>query len=184
MRGTAPLSARRRWRTLIVAAVIAVVGVTLGVGLGRDPSVVPSALVHRTAPALAGPALGGGRIDLRTYRGSYVLVNVWASWCAACRGEYPVLRDTQARFGPQRLKLVGIDMRDRPQSARAFLAGFDGPRWPSVLDPDAQLAVRWGTFALPETYVVDPHGRIVDKATGPVSARWIAEHVATRLNLP
>lgn len=168
------------WLALVVAAAAALTGV-LGVGLGRDPSVVNSVLLSRPAPPLVGRTLDGAALNLGSYRGRLVLVNVWASWCAACRAEHPVLAAAQRDLGPRGLQVVGIDMSDKPADARRFLAELGGASWPSVVDPDARIAISWGTFAVPETYVVDARGTIVEKAVGAVTTNWIATRVVPRL---
>lgn len=177
--------ARQRARVLrrsLGMALIAVLAVgmadVLGVGFGRDPSVVRSVLIGRDAPALAGRALDGSSVDLRDYRGKIVVVNVWASWCSPCREEHPILLGLQRTYGPRGLQVVGINMRDKPESARRFLADTGGAAYPSVIDADARMAVEWGTFAVPETYLVDGKGIIVEKLVGPVTEEWITDRVA------
>lgn len=170
-----------RWLGLGAAVLIAtLIAVVLGTGIGRDPSVVRSALISKAAPPLAGPDINGSIVDIRNYRGKVVLVNVWASWCAACRQEHPVLVAAQQQLGPRGVQLLGIDMKDTTAGARRFLREM-GQTWPSVADPNARHAVEWGTFAVPETYVVSPTGVILDKATGAVTAEWIQRHVVARL---
>lgn len=175
-----PLTRRRLVRWGGFAALLALVAGTVavfGVGFGRDPQVVESALMNKPAPPLAGPTLSGDRIDIRDYRGKVVLVNVWASWCEACKREHPVLLSTQERLGPEGLQTVGINMSDDPDDARRFLERMGGTTYPSVIDRDARIAVEWGTFAIPETYVVDRGGTIRAKAFGPVTPDWIDRNV-------
>lgn len=152
-----------------------------GTGFGRDPSVVESALIDRPAPPLAGPGLEGGQVDIDDYRGTVMLVNVWASWCEACRSEHPILVAVQDELGRDSLKIIGINMSDTREDALAFLDEMGGSNYPSVVDPEARHAVEWGTFALPETYLVDRDGTIVQKAVGPVTAEWITENVVPLL---
>lgn len=179
---------RRRSRRVLVLAVLlaAVAGVAavLTVGLNRDPSVVRSVLLGTPAPALAGPTIDGRAADLRDYRGKVVLVNVWASWCLACRAEHPVLAAAQRDLGPSGLQILGIDMRDTDQDASAFLTKMGGATWPSIRDANSQHAVEWGTFAVPETYVVDRDGTILKKAVGAVTPAWIQDNVVPLLSAP
>ncbi len=168
----------RRWTVLIGGFVTAgLLALALGTGFGRDPSVVASALLSKAAPALRGPTLEGGTFDLASYRGHPVLINVWASWCAPCKKEYPVLAAAAQQLGPRGLRLVGIDMSDKPADARAFLAERGGAHYPNVADPDARRAVVWGTFAVPETYLVDGGGVIRAKAVGVVTTDWVNQYV-------
>lgn len=185
-RGHATLSrAPRRRRRLLGAAVLAVLvagaAAVFSVGFGRDPSVVRSVLLNRPAPALSGTTLDGAALDLSSYRGRIVLVNVWASWCAACRQEHPVLTAAQKSFAADGLQIVGVDMSDTVPNAEQFLTEMGGAAYPSVQDPNAQIAVSWGTFGVPETYVVDRSGIIREKAVGPVTPDWIDAHVVPLL---
>ncbi|GAA1439332.1 redoxin domain-containing protein [Nocardiopsis tropica] len=173
-------SRRRLLRWGGLAALLALVGsmvVVLGVGFGRDPATVQSVLIDKPAPPLAGSTLAGDRIDIRDYRGEVLLVNVWASWCEACKREHPVLLSAQERLGPEGLQIIGINMSDDPENAREFLDEMGGATYPSVMDPDARIAVEWGTFAIPESYVIDRDGIIRMKVFGPVTPEWIDGNV-------
>jgi len=171
---------RRLWPAVLLVAVVALAGFVLVGHLG-GPAAQPAVLVGQPAPALAGETLDGGRFDLAAWRGQVVLVNVWGSWCGPCREEAPLLAAAQSGLASRGLHVVGIDVRDRPDDARAFLAGYGGAAWPSVVDPDGEHAVDWGTYALPESYVVDRRGVVVAKSTGPVTAGWIDSAVVPLL---
>jgi cytochrome c biogenesis protein CcmG/thiol:disulfide interchange protein DsbE len=172
---------RRRWLGLLVLlVVVAAVGALLAGRLGGSDQ-APSALVGRPAPPLAGETLAGDSFDLAQWDGQIVLVNVWASWCVPCRREQPLLAAAQSQLGPRGLQVVGIDVREPADDARAFLAQFSGGSWPSVRDPDGTRAVEWGTFALPETYLVGRDGTVVAKAVGELDAAWIDAHVVPLL---
>lgn len=175
-------SSARRWAVFTAAVLaIGVVTAALAAGFGRDPSVVQSVLLNRPAPPLSGPTLDGGSFDLADHRGQVVLVSVWASWCEACKEEHPVLVAAQEQLGPYGLQLVGINMKDDPADARAFMETMGGERYPSVLDPDARKAVEWGTFAIPESYLVNREGIVLAKAVGAVTPEWIQQTVVPEL---
>lgn len=176
-----PPRRRRRWvRLALLLAFVATAGLVLA---GRIGGAAParSVLIDRPAPPLAGPTLDGGTFDLAQWRGEVVVVNVWASWCLPCRREQPLLVAAYEQLAPQGLRMVGINVRDRPQDARAFLTQYGNAPWPSVLDADGKAAVDWGTFALPETYVVDRTGTVRSKAVGELDAAWITENVVPLL---
>jgi cytochrome c biogenesis protein CcmG/thiol:disulfide interchange protein DsbE len=173
---------------LLLAAVVAVIAATvavLGSGIGRDPSVVPARAVGGPAPALRGTTLDGATFDLAANRGSVVLVNVWASWCGPCRDEIPLLDAAARGLGPRGLMVVGVDTQDKPQRARTFLAEVAGTvgtiAYPSVDDSAGRVAVDWGTFGVPETFVVDRDGIVRARVVGEVSPRWIDDQVVPLL---
>ncbi len=172
---------RRLLGVFMVAALAALAAVVFSVGFGRDPSVVRSVLINRPAPPLHGATLDGASLDLRSYRGKIVLVNVWASWCAACRTEHPVLAATQRGYADRGLQIIGVDMSDKLPDARRFLTEMGGVTYPSVQDPNAQIAISWGTFGVPETYVIDRTGMIREKAVGAVTTGWVIAHVVPLL---
>lgn len=179
----APPRRRRRWPgALVLVVLVALVAMVLVPRLG-GPALQPSALVGRVAPPLQGETLDGGRLDLAQLRGHVVLVNVWASWCAPCRREYPLLTSAQAQLSPLGLRIVGINVRERPEQARAFVDEYAGQAaWPSVMDPDGTRAVDWGTLALPETYLVDRDGTVVAKVIGELDAEWLTDIVVPLLD--
>jgi cytochrome c biogenesis protein CcmG/thiol:disulfide interchange protein DsbE len=169
---------RRRWRAaLVLVLAVAAAGFVLARQLGNNPDGGEAVLVGHPAPALSGSTLEGRRFDLAGWRGSVVLVNVWGSWCAPCRQEQPLLAAAYSSLRARGLRMVGIDVKDRAGDARAFLARYGRATWPSVADPDGEHAVDWGTFALPETYVVGRDGTVVAKSVGPVTADWIDRSV-------
>jgi cytochrome c biogenesis protein CcmG/thiol:disulfide interchange protein DsbE len=177
-----PAAGTRRWWVFgsTVMAVAALV-VVLGTGLGRDPSVVPARAVGGPAPELSGRTLDGGVFDLAGQRGNVVLVNVWASWCGPCEAELPVLNAAARGLGPRGLVVVGIDTQDDPEQAREFLAERGGSPYPSVDDSVGRAAVEWGTFGVPETFVVDRDGTVRARVVGEVSPAWIDQNVVPLL---
>lgn len=171
---------RRLLGVVVVVCVAAAVSV-LSTGFGRDARVVPSAVVAEPAPGLAGATLDGGSYDLSRERGKVVLVNVWASWCGPCKAEYPVLVDAARGLRNRGLSVVGINTQDDPASARRFLDEMGGEVYPSVVDADGRLAVDWGTFGVPETFVVDKAGTVRARVVGEVTAAWIEQNVVPML---
>lgn len=175
-------SGRGRWVVLaVVLAVVAGAVAVLGSGIGSDPSQLPARFLGQQAPPLAGTTLDGDHFDLRAQHGSVVLVNVWASWCGPCRREQPLLSEAARALRPRGLVVVGVNTQDTPAAARAFLAEFGGAAYPSIDDSAGRLAVQWGTFGVPETFVVDSSGVVRAKATGEVTAAWIEQEVVPLL---
>lgn len=179
-----PRRRRRLVGTAVLAALAALAAVVFSVGFGRDPSVVRAMLIDKPAPPLSGITLDGAPLNLRDYRGKVVLVNIWASWCIACRAEHPVLAAAQRGLAGRGLQIIGVDMSDKLADAKSFLTEMGGEAYPSVRDPNAQIAVSWGTFGVPETYVVDRTGIIREKTVGAVTPDWIGAHVLPLLTSP
>lgn len=173
-------SRRRVWRMLALLLTVGLLGLVLVTRLEGQPP-ARSVLLDGPAPDLQGTTLDGGTFDLADWRGQVVLVNVWASWCVPCQQEQPLLVSSYRELAPRGLQIVGINVRDKPEQARAFMQEFGQAPWPSVQDPDGRHAVDWGTFALPETYLVDPDGTVVAKAVGELDAAWIQQNVAPLL---
>jgi cytochrome c biogenesis protein CcmG/thiol:disulfide interchange protein DsbE len=173
----------RRWIVLAAAllGVAAVVSV-FSSGFGRDPSVVPSNFVSEPAPDLAGPTLDGGTYDLDEDPAKVVLVNVWASWCGPCKAEYPVLAAAAEGLESRGLSVVGINTQDEPEDAQAFLREMGGEAYPSVVDVEGRHAVDWGTFGIPETFVIDGTGTVRARQVGEVTSAWIDQHVVPLLD--
>jgi cytochrome c-type biogenesis protein CcmF len=124
------------------------------------------------APPLAGEGLDGREYDVAELRGSVVLVTAWASWCAPCRDEMPVLADAQEELGDAGLEVLGINVRDLPEPARQFAAEHE-LSFPSIVDQQGTMSVAWGLRGVPVTYLVDREGRLVERHPGPVTTTWI-----------
>ena len=153
---------RRRLIVFIPLAAFLALAALLFFRLGAgDPSLLPSALIGKPAPALALPPLAGANVPTFThaeFQGRVTLVNVWASWCVPCRDENPLLLRLAA---DPRIRLVGINYKDAPDNARSFLARYGNPF----------AAIEWGVYGVPETFLIGRDGRIVYKHVGPIDER-------------
>ncbi len=160
---------------LAVLALIALLGFGLlskgssGIALG-DPA--PDAPLPRLE--------GGGTESLADYRGRWVLVNFWASWCLPCREEAPDLEDFQRRYGGEDFTVLGIDSRDLSDDGRAFVREFD-LTYPQLRDGDGSAADEFGNTGVPENYLVDPEGNVRLLFRGPVNAAYLSGEVAPLL---
>jgi cytochrome c biogenesis protein CcmG, thiol:disulfide interchange protein DsbE len=158
-------------------AVVAVVQADDDSGSGAgatSTSVNPSDV---STPGVAGPGTtapsfdlaklrGSGRVSLADLRGHPAIVNFWASWCLACRDEFPVLRQAQARYAKDGLKIVGITYRDLPDDARDF-ARDHGATWTLAKGGDGDPVARaFGVRAMPQTFFIDASGKIVKRYFG------------------
>jgi cytochrome c biogenesis protein CcmG/thiol:disulfide interchange protein DsbE len=140
----------------------------LGVGLSLNPREVPSPLVGRPAPQfrlkeLHHPDRLFGSSDLK---GKVWVLNVWASWCAACRTEHPILN---AWSRNPDLILIGLNYKDNPADGLRWLQALGDPYTRSVVDSNGRVGLDWGVYGVPESFVVDKKGIIRHKTIGPVS---------------
>ena len=158
---------------VILAALVAV----LVVGLKRDPTLVPSPLIGRPAPDFSLPRLDDpartlGKADLL---GDVSVVNVWATWCGGCRQEHPFLV-TLARTGG--VRIFGLDWKDDSALARQWLNQLGNPYTAIGVDQDGRVAIDWGVYGAPETFLLDAAGKVIYKHIAPMTPDiWEAEFV-------
>ena len=159
-------------RRLLPLAVFVALAVLLGLGVmrnaGKDNSAIPSPLVGKAAPAFALPVLGEPDRLVRgeDLRGAPYVLNVWGSWCPACRDEHPVIT-ALAKAG--RVRVIGYDYKDTTDDAQRWLAQFGNPYSLVVADEDGRAAFDWGIYGAPETFLVDADGVIRWKHVGPMT---------------
>ena len=148
---------------LVVFAAIAVAFVR---GLNRDPSLIPSVLINKPLPAFALPAVRPGERGLtaQDFRGQPMLLNMFASWCVSCRIEHPLLLDLHARGVP----IAGIDWEDEAAAGATYLKENGDPYARIGLDGSGRTGIDLGITGVPETFVVDRHGRVRYKQIGPI----------------
>jgi cytochrome c biogenesis protein CcmG, thiol:disulfide interchange protein DsbE len=133
---------------------------------GGDNSVVPSALIGQPAPDAPLGTLGIMPPFQAQVPGGVTIVNVWASWCAPCRQEHPLLMELTQ---DPRFAVAGINYKDRPDNALAFLAELGNPFDSAGADQNGRAAIEWGVYGVPETFIVGHDGRIAHKHVGPLS---------------
>jgi cytochrome c biogenesis protein CcmG/thiol:disulfide interchange protein DsbE len=162
----APRSAR--WALLAPFALFAMVAVLLGIGLTLNPREIPSPLIGKRVPEFAlapvkGRTLGLASTDLKR---EVSLVNVFASWCVACREEHPVFMQLQREgFVP----IHGLNYKDRPEDAARWLDTLGDPYARTGADLDGRVAIDWGVYGVPETFVIDRDGSIAYKHIGAIT---------------
>lgn len=162
-----PPSRSRVWllRWLILPMVLIPLTMLLGFSFTRDPRVLPSALIGKTAPSFSLLTLDGGTLDSASLRGRPVVINFWASWCVECKVEHPVLMDGHRRYGG-RVAFIGVVYQDRVEDALRYLAVMGDSGYPNLIDADGRLALDFGVTGPPETYFIDAEGFVRYKQWG------------------
>ena len=155
-------------RYLVPLAIFIVLVVVLAIGLKLDPRYVPSPLIDKPAPEftlteLANPTTQVAKADLL---GRPLLLNVWASWCSACRVEHPLLVELAQAKG---IEIVGLNYKDTREEAGAWLTEHGNPYRRSIFDPEGRLGLDLGVYGVPETFVLDAQGVIRFKQVGPLT---------------
>lgn len=155
-------------RYLIPLVLFIVLVVFLAIGLGRDPHEVPSPLINKAAPTFRLPQLQDPTktFSAEDMRGKVWLLNVWASWCVSCRDEHPLLLE-YAKTGA--VPIYGMNYKDNRQDALAWLGELGDPYTLSFSDTDGRVAIDYGVYGAPETYLIDQNGIIRFKQIGAVT---------------
>lgn len=166
-----PASPRRRLIVLMPLLVfLGLAGLFLSQLLsGRDEAAVPSALIGLPAPQTNLPALEGSNLpglDSKAFAGKVTLVNVFASWCAPCREEHPVLLQLSQ---DKRFVMAALNYKDQAQNARRFLGDLGNPFQAIGVDEAGRTAIDWGVYGVPETFVIGKDGKIAYKHVGPLT---------------
>ena len=163
-------------RFLIPLGLFAVLVMFLVVGLRLDPREVPSPLIGKPAPKFTLPRLDNPSQTIRRedLLGKVWILNVWASWCAACRDEHPLLVE-YARS--KRVPIYGLNYKDTRDAGQQWLARFGNPYDASLFDQDGRVGIDWGVYGVPETFVVDREGTIRFKHIGALTPAILRERI-------
>lgn len=157
-------------RLLFSLPVLILLGIAVffAIGLGRDPSIVPSALLDKPVPQFELPALLPDKPGLATadLKGQVSLVNVFASWCVPCRLEHPLLMRLAEK---DEVPVFGMNYKDEPEDAISWLEELGDPFTRIGADRDGRAGIEWGVYGVPETFVVDASGTIRFKHVGPLT---------------
>ncbi len=166
----------RLFRFLLPLAVFAIVVAFLWKGLDLDPHQVPSPLVEKPAPAFALPQLHvpDKQFSAAEMKGQVWLLNVWGSWCVSCRVEHPLLVQL-AKSGL--VPVYGLNWKDRREDALGWLEKFGDPYKMSASDEAGRVAIDYGVYGAPETFVIDKQGVIRYKQIGPLTPEALRDTI-------
>ncbi len=161
---------KRRMVTLLPLAIFVVIAIFLGIGLTMDPTLVPSPLINKSVPQFSLPPVKGRTLGLasKDLVGEVSLVNVFASWCVACREEHPLwVQIARGKIVP----VHGLNYKDKPDDAANWLAELGDPYTRIGADIDGKVAIDWGVYGVPETFVINKAGQIVYKRIGAINPK-------------
>lgn len=155
-------------RLVIPIAVFAVLIPLLIFGLSRDPSKLPSPLINKPAPEFELPGVldPGRTVSSADYAGETVLVNVWATWCVGCRQEHAFLLALAER---NEIPIYGLNWRDERDAAARWLVELGNPYVASGFDGDGSVAIDWGVYRAPETFLIGSDGKVLYKHLSPLT---------------
>ena len=167
---------------LVPIGIFLLLGVLLAVGLkiADHKEDLPSPLIGKPMPAFTLPLLDREEVmvDSAALIGEPFLVNFWASWCVTCRVEHPVIEEL-ANTGA--LRIVGMNFRDEPADAKAWLQRFGNPYDMIISDRDGRTSIDFGVYAAPETFLIDAGGTIVFKQLGALTPEVIEQEILPRI---
>ena len=161
---------------LIPLLLFIILVVFLAIGLNRDPHEVPSPLINKPAPAfdIAQLEQSNKNFSPASMKGQVWILNVWASWCVACREEHPVLVElANSKIAP----VIGLDYKDKREQALAMLATQGNPYTLSAFDANGRVGIDYGVYGVPETYIIDKTGIIRFKHIGPINSQLLNQKI-------
>ena len=175
-----PARERRAGRLRYLAPLAVLIAVLLPFGWAlvrdRDPHEIPSALIGHEVPRFSLPAVKGRTLGLSSahLHGEVSLVNVFASWCVACREEHPLLLQMKAAGI---VPIHGLNEKDQPDNAARWLNTFGDPYTRTGADLDGRVSIDWGVYGVPETFVISKDGHIAYKHIGPLTPKVLDETI-------
>ncbi|MGB6975951.1 MAG: DsbE family thiol:disulfide interchange protein [Gammaproteobacteria bacterium] len=159
----------RLTRLLIPLLIFIIVVLFLWRGLHQDPRALPSTLIGKSVPDFALPRLNhpDQQLTQQVFVGHVSLLNVWATWCASCQAEHPVLMDIAHS---NTVTLYGLNYKDQQANAQHWLQQYGNPYQAVAYDPQGQLGLDLGVYGTPETFLIDKKGVIRYRFIGPLDA--------------
>jgi cytochrome c biogenesis protein CcmG/thiol:disulfide interchange protein DsbE len=161
---------------LIPLAIFLVIAIFLGVGLTRDPRKLPSTFIDKPAPqfTLKQVQAQDKTFSPQDMKGQVWMLNVYASWCVACRVEHPLLVEIAKSNA---VPLIGLDYKDKAEDAIKMLQQQGNPYTLSALDSDGRVGIDFGVYGVPETFIIDKNGVIRHKQIGPITPEALKDEI-------
>ena len=168
------------WKFIVPFGLFALLGVFLYVGLHRDPSYVPSPLIGKPAPEFTLPSLQDPAypVSTRDLAGRPWVLNVWGTWCAGCRQEHPVLLQIARQTS---VPIIGLDWKDDATEAQRWLAELGNPYAAVAFDSEGRVAIDWGVYGAPETFLIGADGKVLYKHIAPMTLEVWAKEFEPRI---
>ena len=168
------------WKFIVPFGLFALLGVFLYVGLHRDPSYVPSPLIGKPAPEFTLPSLQDPAypVSSKDLAGRPWVLNVWGTWCAGCRQEHPVLLQIARQTS---VPIIGLDWKDDATEAQRWLAELGNPYAAVAFDSDGRVAIDWGVYGAPETFLIGADGKVLYKHIAPMTLEVWAKEFEPRI---
>ncbi len=159
-------------RLIVTLAIITPILALLAYGFTRDAKYIKSPLLAKPATQFTVTLYDGKKVTLDDFRGKAVFLNFWASWCAPCRAEAKDLEAAWLKVKDRNMVFLGVALQDLDDNAKAFLQEFN-VTYPNGRDESGKIAVDYGTWGIPESFFIDPQGRITYKHVGAIRAALV-----------
>jgi cytochrome c biogenesis protein CcmG/thiol:disulfide interchange protein DsbE len=154
-------------RFVLPLGIFALLAIVLAIGIKHSPEkgIIPSPLIGKPAPTFTLPVLtdAGRTFNSADLKGRWYLFNVWGTWCGECRAEHSALLEIAKRG---EVPVIGLDWKDEDPTALQWLQDLGNPYEVIAADRDGRIAIDWGVYGAPETFLVDPQGVVVFKYVG------------------
>ncbi len=168
------------WKILVIGAVLGL-SVMFFFGLGVNPREIPSPLIGKQAPHFVGKTTDGQPFDSKSLAGKVYLVSFWATWCTTCKADEPLIQSLGDQFkGETDFQIIGIATQDSLDLVQKYLGKGTRP-YTNLFDDKGRLGIDWGMYGVPETFLVDRKGNIIDKVVGPINPMKLKQQVAELL---
>lgn len=167
---------RKAWWGVFPLVAFIALAVLLASGLGRNTEELPSALAGKPLPAMQLPSLmrAGTEVNNELFLGHWTLLNVWATWCPTCYVEHPYL----VKLAASGVRIVGLNYKDDDVKAREYLARYGNPYIEVPVDASGRYGIDLGVYGAPETYVINPQGKVVLRYVGEINDRSWQQRIA------